>query len=369
MAASVAAPITPSVLTWARQEAAVTVPELAKRVKVEPQRVLDWESGKSFPTVAMLRAIADLLRQPMALFFAPEPPARSSQAPPDFRATGSVTGRVLTREIRLAGERRDTFKQLAPELVAESAWPQWRRAGDMNAAEVRERLGVSTAAVATTRSVNEALRLWIAAVEDQGVLIFQMSRIGDDVCSGFCMDDATTPVIVLNGKEAPARRIFTLMHEFCHLLNRSGGLCLLDEDIDKERECNRFAENVLMPVPAVRSAVADVTGVGAVDIVERRFRVSRVAAAVALRRRGIVGQQVVDDEAKRSDEARAQAADRDVVIRPELLKRRNLGDVYLSTVLDAMDAETISVADATYFLGAKVGMIGRLEHELAGATR
>lgn len=368
MAASVVAPITPFVLTWARQQAAVTVPELAKRADVKPERVLAWESGEAAPTVAKLRLIAGMLKQPMALFFAPSPPAVGVQVPPDFRSVGATTGRGLTQEIRLAEERRDTFKRLAPDLVAESAWPTWHTTTGMTPADARSRLGVTPTAVKATKNVNDALKLWIAAVEDQGVLVFQMSRIDNGECSGFSLDDETAPVIVLNGKEAPQRRIFTLLHELSHLIDHSGGLCLLQEDNDRERACNQFAENVLMPDRAVRAAVEGLGGVAAVDAVERNFRVSRIAAAVALRRHGLVSQQVVDAEVKRSDEAREQAVEHDGFVPPARLKRRNLGDRYLGTVLDAIDAETISVTDATYYLGAKVGMIDKLERELVGSA-
>jgi hypothetical protein len=47
--------------------------------------------------------------------------------------------------------------------------------------------------------------------------------------------------------------------------------------------------------------------------------------------------------------------------------RRNLGDVYATAVLEAMDREMISVADATYYLVAKVPMLEKLERELAGS--
>jgi len=368
MAVSVAAPITPSVLTWARQQAAVTVPELARTADVKPERVLQWEAGEAAPTVAKLRKIASMLKQPMALFFAPSPPATRIQTPPDFRDAGATIDRGLTREIMLAEARRDTFKLLAPELVAESRWPTWHRSSGMTPAEARTRLGVTRAAVKGARSISEALKLWITAVEDQGVLVFQMSGIGDGECSGFCMDDATTPIIVLNGKDAPQRRVFTLLHELGHLIDHSGGLCLLQEDNNRERACNQFAEGILMPDQAVRMVVDGLDGVAAVDAVERDFRVSRTSAAVALRRRGLVSRQVVDAEMRRSDEARKHATESDGFAPPARLKRRNLGDRYLGTVLDAMDAEAISVADATYYLGAKVGMIDKLERELAGSA-
>lgn len=74
MPASVVAPITPAVLSWARTQAAVSVPELAKRVDVSEDRVRAWEVGEAYPTVAKLRVIAEMVKQSMALFFAAAPP-------------------------------------------------------------------------------------------------------------------------------------------------------------------------------------------------------------------------------------------------------------------------------------------------------
>jgi Zn-dependent peptidase ImmA (M78 family)/transcriptional regulator with XRE-family HTH domain len=369
MATSVTAPITGSVLTWARQQAAVTVAELAKRAGVPPATVLEWESGQSCPTLAELRAIAKLLELPMAVFFTPAPPPPGGPAPADFRGGGETAGRQLTHEIRLAQERRSTFKQLAPDRVAASAWPGWPRHPTMTPAEVRRRLGLSVAAIAATRRAGQALKLWIAALENQGILIFHMSRIKDDECSGFCLEDATTPVIALNGAEPAGRRVFTLLHEFGHLLDHTSGLCLLHDDADHEKACNRFAQDVLMPAVDVQAAVTGLPGAAAVEAVARRFRVSRLVAAVTLAGRGLISQQVVDDELVRWQRTRAAPAGRDPVAAPERRLRRNLGDIYLGAVLDAMDDESISVADATYFLGAKVGLIGKLERELAGGAR
>ena len=365
MTASVAAHITPSVLAWAREQAAVSIAQLAKRTGVSEDRVRAWEAGEVEPTVAKLRTIADMLKQPMALFFAVTPPARGVQVPPDFRATQVEPGRRLTREVRLAEERRDIFTRLAPQTVDSSPWATWGQAQSLTPAEVRSRLRLTTEKVAQAKTDNDALRLWIRAMEDQGILVFQMSRVKDDGCSGFCVYDRKTPVIVLNGSESPLRRIFTLLHELGHLVRHSGGLCALDESVDEERACNRFAENVLLPLREVHAAMSGTTGANAVGAVARRFRVSRVAAAIALRHRGEVEQQVVD-EIRRSEEAREHATDHAVRIPPQRLQRRNLGDMYLTTVLDAMDSDTISVADATYYLGAKVGMIDKLERELVG---
>jgi Zn-dependent peptidase ImmA (M78 family)/transcriptional regulator with XRE-family HTH domain len=356
------------VLRWARLQAAASTAEVAKRAEVAENRVLAWENGTEMPSVAKLRAVAGFLRQPLALFFAPAPPHDNLHLPPDFRAAGLPVGRHLAREIRLAEERRDTYKHLEPGVVADPAWPKWRDVGLLNPGEIRARLGVGVADIASAKTASEALRIWITALESQGLLVFQMSGIGDEECSGFSIDDAVTPVIVLNGKDALQRRVFTLLHEVGHLLDHGGGLCALDESVDREQVCNRFAENVLMPEFDVRAAVHGLTGTEAVERVSKRFYVSRPAAAVTLRRRGLVDQDVVDYELRRSEEAWEQTKNQTGAPPPERLKRRNLGDVYLTAVLDALDREAISVTDATYFLAAKVGMIDKLERELAGSA-
>jgi Zn-dependent peptidase ImmA (M78 family)/transcriptional regulator with XRE-family HTH domain len=274
-------------MRWARVQAAVSTAEIAKRADVAEDRVKAWESGDERPTVAKLRTVAEMLKQPMALFFAPAPPAEGIRVPPDFRAMGTTMGRALTHEIRLAEERRDIYRRLDPAAVAASPWQQWAQAPSMTAMDARELFGVSVSDIEATKTDTEALRLWITALEDQGILVFQMSRVSDAECSGFSVDDERTPVIVLNGKDSPSRRVFTLLHELGHLLHRGGGLCLLDDDVDRERACNRFAEDVLLPVEELRGTVQGLHGVDAVDSAVKRFRVSRSAAVISLYRHGL----------------------------------------------------------------------------------
>lgn len=68
------APVTPSVLKWARESLGASLEEAAKRAGMTVERVSAWEAGEAEPTVAKLRELAKLYQRPLSIFFLPEPP-------------------------------------------------------------------------------------------------------------------------------------------------------------------------------------------------------------------------------------------------------------------------------------------------------
>lgn len=361
------APVTPAVLRWAREDAGFSVEDIAKRADVKPEVVVAWESAVVQPTLAQLRSVADAVRRPVAFFFTVDPPESHAAIPPDFRSRSGMPSPALRREIRKAHERRESFRDLDEAAIA------WEPPlGTVEHEAVREWLGVSVMDIGgeATDPV-AALRAWIQAVEDRGALVFHMSGIGIDECRGFSLADPSCPVIVLNGADAPQARTFTLLHEVTHVLDHQGGMCLLQDEVQVERSCNQRAAEILMPASAVREVVADVAGTSRVDVVARRFRVSSQAAAFRLRDLNLISQAVVDQVVERAREVARRAESREQTGGPahHVLARRNLGDRYLSAVLDALHTEAITVTDATYLLGERVGTLERLEQTLAGSAR
>ena len=67
--------INPAMLRWARERAGYSVDEVAKRQRVSPSLMMDWESGKRFPTWRQLERLAyqQYYRSP-TLFFMETPP-------------------------------------------------------------------------------------------------------------------------------------------------------------------------------------------------------------------------------------------------------------------------------------------------------
>ena len=253
--------INPRLLAWARKASGYKLEEVAKRIGVRPEKIRDWESGVSKPTVIQLRNIASVYKRPTATFYLPKPPEDIPEIN-DFRILpgGSPIEEspLLLLEVRLAYSRREVALELAEELE-EPIIPFTDTASiaddvDLLADRVRRLLDVSLEKQFAWKSDYDALNGWKDAIEDLGVLIFQSSGIPVQIMRGFSISEKTFPVIVLNSKDSPRGRIFTLLHEIGHLFLHNAGLCNLREhrrssSVEQRVEvfCNRLAGAVLVP--------------------------------------------------------------------------------------------------------------------------
>lgn len=373
MARTPTAPVNPSVLIWGREVAGFDVAEVARRLKTKPERVVEWETGEAAPSLAQLRGLAGLYRRPPALFFLATPPPDDLRQPPDFRG-GDRQGRLspaLRLELRRATDRRAAFLELHGPLANRLSALDFDPAQVERSAEhLRLALDVPLARQLAAADSNAALRLWVEAAEAAGVLIFQMSRVPQSECRGFSIHETVLPVVVLNGADPPQARIFTLIHEVGHILQKTGSLCLLWADEAVERRCNALAAEVLMPRSEFLGELGREDPYAAIPRLATRFRVSREAAAVRLRVLGrITSDQLAEVRAATADRIDAEReAQRGVEGGPPHHRThlRNLGANYVNAVLDAWHDGDITVVDAAYYLESKVSTIERMEAELLG---
>ena len=63
-------PVTPAVITWARERAGFSIIEASEDFR----KIEAWEAGESFPTYPQLEQLAKKFKLPIAVFFFPAPP-------------------------------------------------------------------------------------------------------------------------------------------------------------------------------------------------------------------------------------------------------------------------------------------------------
>jgi Zn-dependent peptidase ImmA (M78 family) len=151
-----------------------------------------------------------------------------------------------------------------------------------------------------------ALRAWREAVQDRGAFVFQLPMPSKEL-RGFSLSQTSPPVIVFSSSDSPAARIFTLIHEYGHLLLGTGGMCLPDTApgsgrsvIAEESFCNSFAGALLVPVDdllsfvAAHSPIADdlVPPDEALTPMASRYNVSRQVIWYRLFAAGVVSESV-----------------------------------------------------------------------------
>ena len=253
--------VAPSLIRWTRSTAGLDVTAAAKKLKVTASSVEAWESGEKRPSLAQLRKMAGLYKRPLAVFYLPEPPQTFTPLK-DFR---TVDGRGLTLqtprlalETRRAHQRREAALDLA-QVIGEEPIPFDLSASVTDdplvlARSLRALLGVTLDEQFAWADQYVALNAWKGAAERAGVLVFQTENLPISEARGFSVALFPLPVVVLNSKESPKGRIFTLMHELAHIALRAGGVCDLHEDSRSKREpdrvevfCNRVAGATLVP--------------------------------------------------------------------------------------------------------------------------
>ena len=232
MAKSVKALITPEVLKWER-ERRIKMPldYAAEKLDVKPGLLAAWEDGTDQPSFAQLKDIAKLYRTHISVFYLPEPPtdfkllADHRRLPESLISDDEQTYK-LNSNVLEAYERREAtiqfyglLEETPPEVTLtlnESDEPQ--RA----AQAVREFLQFNTGLLGQCKDARTAYKFWRRIVEARGILVCQTSvnthlSIDLKTVRGFCIAEGSLPVIVVNPKDNPYGRIFTIVHELVHL--------------------------------------------------------------------------------------------------------------------------------------------------------
>lgn len=364
------APINPGTLTWAREVSHVDVDELARALGIKSTRVLEFEGGDALPTFRQLTLMAAKLDRPMGFFFAPPPAEVDVPDTADFR--GRIDGELpanLVKEMRRAEQHRDAMLDLGgrPQRRIELGPINWETIPG-RATELRRQFGLTDAFVPPESSNNQVFNFWRGLLENSGVLVFQVTKISLETFRGLSVHHDDLPLILVNGADSSAGRTFTLFHEVAHLANRTSGLCALRETVNEEAIANNFAASLLMPEAAVRARIRDVgEPLDAVDLLARHFKVSTLAAAVRLRRLGLIDDDDLDRIRTVSEDQWAQAREaqrqKSGFVPPWRLRYRDLGPTYIGTVARALEDRRVDLVDVTYLLNARLPMVEQMLDE------
>jgi Zn-dependent peptidase ImmA (M78 family)/transcriptional regulator with XRE-family HTH domain len=360
-------PIVASTLRWARVEGRVSELELANYTGISVSKVQEFESAISLPTYAQMKKMALKLDRTLPFFFGPPP--RESDIPQtiDFRHGDNTFPSFLVRSIKRANYHRKTYLELVGEESIKSI-PQIRATSASEAAqEFRSMFNLGIFDTPRESSNEKAFRYWRHLLEGEDFLILQVSRIPLEIFRGFSIYHDSLPVIVINGADSSAGKIFTLFHELGHIATRTSGICLLSEKDKVEVFCNSFAEEFLMPTQSFTNFQADQDFSSLVDRVARKYRVSQLAAAIKLKSLGFLSQSEVDQIRAQTDEAWLQSRERqrESTGAPphHVIRYRDLGSKYVEGVSRAIQRNQISILDASYFLNARVASVDKIISE------
>ena len=364
-----------AVLAWARKSIGYDIHDVAERLNVSEKLVQMWESGEKKPTIKELEKLAKMYKRPLMALLLPEPPPEPPM-PRDFRTVQTEERKNLSQKtllaLRYARRLQTLMLDLSTVLEHELKPKIWRvsLSEDPEAVAMRARkeLGVSIETQFGWKNEEEALEEWIKGVQDRGVLVSQQNMGEVEEVRAFSLTGAV-PVIVLNNKDSTTAKIFSLFHEFCHLLLNMDGICdmecpeILTGDQQRiEWFCNHFAGAFLVPKDAllsheiVKETKSEEWSQDVLKAIAKDFKVS---PEVILRRLVIVG--------KVSPEFYSEMREFWKSLEAKTVKRggrkpakeciRKNSPVFVSYVLEAYDKDLISYHDVADYLSIRTKYI------------
>jgi len=259
---STKAHINPKILRWMRERGGLDVGDAARVVGISPDQLILWETGESRPTFLQAQKLAQALHAPFGYLFLTEPPAEDLPLPDLRTVGGSPVPRPsvdLLDTIRLSLQRQAWYLDYLHDDDTDPLPFVARFATDAPvrevAADMRAVLGIDIET--GQRNWEIYFRQLIEAAEAAGILVMRSGIVGNnthrplDVAEfrGFAISNPLAPLVFINTADAPAARLFTLMHELAHLWVGSSGISNASPGNTRREEvfCNAVAGEFLVP--------------------------------------------------------------------------------------------------------------------------
>jgi len=306
--------INPLVLKWARERIGLSPEDVETQSErmgnyyapVESNQLKQWESGSGQPDLEHLETLAEVYVCPVGYFFLEEVPHEI--LPLSFRGLSPekqgrlkpLSQQTLHRFLELADWTTLLIEEEKLEWSA-TLQPQTQLKGEIHEVESlvqqeRKRLGFSPEVRKKWADPDDAFVWWRKRIEEQGVFCFQMKLEIGDIRGASIWFKSRYPFILVNHQdiESATGRIFTLLHEYAHIISGSEGLVCdfrgLRPAQGPEPFANRFAARMLLSYEELqkklkemgRYAFSDTWSDNILDELRRPLSVSRDVVAIAL---------------------------------------------------------------------------------------
>lgn len=270
--------INPSLLKWAREKAFLSIEDVVQLLKIKPQKATKkkpqiapeeklelWESGLLSPSLSALKDLARLYQRPLMTFFLPKPP-RAVDVLVDFRTVGSTVHQHDTPTFSKL-KRRLINLQIGLSNIVQSSE---KRTLDLIGCatinddisflidKIRQKINLSFLDQCKAKNEDDLFKIIREKIQQKGIFVIlegdlgsYHTRIEPEEFRGMTITDKYAPLIIINSKDTKTAKLFSLLHEFAHILlgeSSISNVSINDNSITPEETfCNKFAAEFLLP--------------------------------------------------------------------------------------------------------------------------
>ena len=369
MAKTFTVDVVPQVLSWLRTSAGWEIEEVAKRLETTVEVVKDLESGKRSPTMRQLHVLSEIYKRPIASFFLSKP-KQENPMPKDYRLLPNKTN-VFDRKTILAIRRTRSLQNLSKELSlninyatkTEIKSAKLTDNPELTASEYRKILNLDIEKQRKFRDAYKMMGHLRDVLEDLNILVFQFSMPIEDA-RGFALADEAPNIIVINSKDSIEARLFTLMHEFGHIILGETVIDLPEESLQArnniEAWCNSFSSAFLLPkevsIDIFNKNKHKLTETDTLNALSKKYKVSKAVLLVKMVNLNYISRQEFESVLARyaSKETKVEKKEMQVIgMASDQRCLSEVGNKFVSLVANNFDKDFITYNDALSFLSIK----------------
>lgn len=276
------------ILVWAVERMGKTVDEYV----LENPKFQQWLDGTKLPTFKNIEQFARKFYVPLGYMFLKNPPQETFPIP-FFRSIEDRPHNINVYDTIIEMKERQEWLS---EYLRRMDFGQIDFVGIFTVEneiqevcnKIREVLSVPYNWAFDYKNIDDALKYITKKLEEEGIIISYNSVVGFNNfrpipvkdCRGFALIDNYAPFIFINSKDAKVAQMFTLIHEFAHvLIGYSAGIggMNIEHSSVLEQFCDKIAANFLVPDLLLKEAWA-VVGEN-YDVLSKQFKVSRYVLA------------------------------------------------------------------------------------------
>ena len=369
MAKSFTVDVVPQVLICLRTSAGWEIEEVAKKLGTSVEIVNDIESGKRNPTLRQIHTLSEIYKRPIASFFLSKP-KQERPMPKDYRFLPNRTN-IFDRKTILAIRRTKILQSLSKELsfnINYNTKTEVKNAKltdnpELIASAYRKILSLDIEKQRKFRDAYKMLGHLRDVLEDLNILVFQFSMPIEDA-RGFALADETPNIIVINSKDSIEARLFTLMHEFGHIILGETVIDLPEESLQSrnniEAWCNSFSSAFLLPkevsIDLFNKNKHNLTETDTLNAMSKRYKVSKAVLLVKMVNLNYISRQEFESVLARYTPKETKVEKKEKQVMGMASDQRCLSEVgnkFVSLVANNFDREFITYNDALSFLSIK----------------
>lgn len=369
--------VPPLLMTWLRESTGYSQPEISEKLDVPIEYVMRWETGGIKPTIEQLKQLSKIFKISLSAFYQSEPPTKTRELPKDYRRLPD-SDKIFTKKTLQGIRKSQYFQEISNELLENLNCKTKPLINFVDCSydeeslsiKIRQEFEFTTEHQKELPNDADVFKELIGIIERKNIFIFQFSMVKKEL-RGFTLMDMEPYVIVINSSDDPRAKIFTLIHEYGHILLNKPGICIpnsesiIDDNDDEaiiEKWCNNLAGCFLIQKKTILEDFK-LYGIENIKGLANKYKVSQYAMIIRLKKLNIISYAVfknveiaLKQKNKQDDESSFGRSGTSV----ERAVRQK-GKLFCSVVMQNVSNHSITDSTALDYLEIKLKNVDQLQ--------